>query len=122
MKEDTKVNLVAMLGQEKADHIFKQTEESARLKKESQEKEKAELDRMVGAMIDKSYLIDGQYYSGHRWRGSHVAMWDAQKGEFLSIKYKFGMFSIQSVKHFSDVADTNEDGFIPFDKIEKRKI
>lgn len=122
MKEETKVNLIAMLGEEKAQHIFKQTEDSARLKKESQEKEKAELDRMVSAMIDKSYLIDGQYYNGHRWRGSHVAMWDADRGVFLSIRFKMGQFDIQTVPYFGDVADTNQDGFIPFDKIEKRKI
>ncbi len=122
MKEVNKVNIIEMLGEHKANIVFKQIEESAKQKVLHDEREKAELARMTNAMIDKGYLLDGAYYSGHRWRGPHVAMWDAERNVFLSINFKHGHFDIQTVPYFGDVADTIQDGFIPFDKIEKRKV
>lgn len=122
MKEETKVNLIAMLGEEKANNIFKQTEESARLKKIAQDKEAAHLVRMELSMIGKTYLISGEYYNGYRWRGKHVAMWDGEKGCFKTINFKMGSFFIEDLPYFGDVKDTNQDGFIPFEKIEPRTI
>ncbi len=122
MKEEHKVNIVAMLGEDKANIVFKQIEESAKQKVLHEEREKAELARMTNSMIDKGYLLDGAYYNGHRFRGPHVAMWDAERSVFLSFRFKHGHFDIETVPYFGDVANTNQDGFIPFDKIEKRKV
>jgi len=122
MKEEHKVKLVDMLGEEKANLIFKQVENQAKLNEIHEKAKKDEEARMVNAMIDKGYLIGGEYYSGHRFRGKHVAMWDAQEGCFLTINFTMGSFFVEKLPYFGDVAHTNQDGFIPFDKIEKRKF
>lgn len=122
MKEEHKVKLVEMLGEEKANLAFKQIEEQAKQTAIRNQAKKDEEARMVNAMIAKAYLIGGEYYSGHRFRGKHVAMWDAQEGCFLTINFTMGSFFVEKLPYFGDVAHTNQDGFIPFDKIEKRKF
>jgi hypothetical protein len=122
MKEEYKVKLVDMLGEEKANLVFKQIEDEAKQMTIREQAKKDEEARMVNAMIDKGYLIGGEYYSGHRFRGKYVAMWDAQEGCFLTINYTMGSFFVERLPYFGDVAHTNQDGFIPFDKIEKRKF
>jgi len=79
----------------------------------------AELKKMVNRMIPKKDLKGGIYYNGHRWRGKHVAMWDADKKVFLTINYTMGNFYVEELQHFEDVAETRIDGFIPFKEIEK---
>jgi hypothetical protein len=74
---------------------------------------------MIKEMIAKKDLIGGEYYNGHRWRGKHVAMWDAEKGVFLTLNYTMGNFFIEELQHFEDVAETRIDGFIPFKQIKK---
>ena len=122
MKDEHKVKLVDMLGEEKANLIFKQVEDQAKQNEIQEKKKKDEEARMINAMIDKGYLIGGEYYSGHRFRGKHVAMWDAQEGCFLTLNYTMGAFFVERLPYFGDVAHTNQDGFIPFDRIEKRKF
>ncbi len=121
MEEETKVNLINMLGEEKANLIFKQTEESAKRNVLAQEREENELKTMIQKMVPRGYLLGGEYYVGHRWRGKHVAMWDSKEGCFLTINYTMGEFFIEKLPYFGDVEKTNRDGFIPFNIIEKVK-
>lgn len=122
MNEDRQVNLLNMLGQEKYDNFMKHMEDSKKRQEEDEKREKDRVERMTKAMIDKGYLISGEYYSGYRFRGKHVAMWDGKKGCFQTINFTMGQFYVEELPYFGDVIETNQDGFLPFDKIEARKI
>lgn len=122
MKEENKVNLINMLGEDKANLIFKQIEEETKRNKLFEENKKIHETKMTNAMIDKNYLIGGEYYNGHRFRGKHVAMWDGQKKCFIAINYTMGAFFIEELPYFGDIAHTNLDGFLPFERIEQKKI
>ena len=119
MKTEHYIKLVEKLGKEKADNIklamIKDKEERVR----QAELEEAKLKEMVARMIPKKDLKDCTYYNGHRWRGQHVAMWDAKKGVFLCINFTMGNFFLEELNHFEDVINTRIDGFLPFIEIEK---
>lgn len=119
MKPEHYNKLVGLIGKEKADEVKENFIKHKEDMKLQQEKEAAELKEMVDKMIPKDDLKDGAYYNGHRWRGKHVAMWDADKKVFLTINYTMGNFFLEELQHFEDVAETRIDGFIPFIQIEK---
>ena len=122
MKKEQYNKLVTLIGKEKADAVkenFEKHKEELRLQGI---KEHERLERMVNVMIPKKDLVGGEYYNGHRWRGKHVAMWDADKKVFLTINYTMGNFYVEEIKHFEDVAETRIDGFIPFEIINKFEI
>lgn len=119
MKKEHYNKLVELIGKEKADDVRENHIKYEEEKKRQKQKEVDELKEMVGKMIPKKDLKDGTYYNGHRWRGKHVAMWDADKKVFLTINYTMGNFFIEELQHFEDVAETRIDGFIPFIQIEK---
>ncbi len=119
MKPEHYNKLVEFIGKEKADAVkenFIKHKEEIKLQ---QRREEADLKEMVDKMIPKKDLKDGTYYNGHRWRGKHVAMWDADKKIFLTINFTMGNFFLEELQHFEDVAETRIDGFIPFIEIEK---
>lgn len=122
MKEEQKVNIINMLGEERAKIVFKQAEDAAKLKIIEAQREKEKLEKLERQMIIKNYLIDGQHYNGFRWRGEHVARWDGVNGIFLTIRFKHGHFDIEKIPFFGDVKDTNQDGFIPLERIEPKKF
>lgn len=119
MKKEKYARLVELIGKEKADEVRENHAKYEEEKKAQGIKEHKRLERMVNAMIPKKDLIGGQYYNGHRWRGKHVAMWDAEKKMFLTINYTMGGFYVEELNHFEDVAETRIDGFIPFEEIKK---
>lgn len=122
MKKGQYARLVELIGVEKANEVrenFKKHEEEKKLQGI---KEHERLERMVNAMIPKKDMVGGEYYNGHRWRGKHVAMWDGEKGVFLTINFTMGNFYVEEIKHFEDVAETRIDGFIPFEIINKFEI
>lgn len=122
MKKEKYARLVELIGKEKADEVRESHAKYEEEKKAQGIKEHKRLERMVNAMIPKKDLIGGQYYNGHRWRGKHVAMWDAEKKMFLTINYTMGGFYVEELNHFEDVAETRIDGFIPFEIINKFEI
>jgi hypothetical protein len=119
MKDEHYIKLVEKLGKEKADRIKQAMVDDNERKRLDGIKEHERLERMVNAMIPKDKLEDCVYYNGHRWRGQHVAMWDAKKAVFLCINFTMGNFYLEELEHFEDVANTRFDGFIPFEKINK---
>ena len=122
MKAEHYIKLVEKLGEEKADKIKLEIEADTERKRLEGIKEHENLQRMINAMIPKEKMEDCVYYTGHRWRGQHVAMWDANKGVFLCINFTMGNFFLEELNHFEDVADTRIDGFIPFERITKIEI
>jgi hypothetical protein len=122
MKKEKYARLVELIGKEKADEVRESHAKYEEEKKAQGIKEHKRLERMVNAMIPKKDLIGGEYYNGHRWRGKHVAMWDAEKKMFLTINYTMGGFYVEELNHFEDVAETRIDGFIPFEIINKFEI
>jgi hypothetical protein len=122
MKKEKYARLVELIGKEKADEVRESLikyQEEVRLQ---DIKEHERLERMLNAMIPKQDMVGGQYYNGHRWRGKHVAMWDAEKKVFLTLNYTMGNFFIEELQHFEDVAETRIDGFIPFKQIKKIEV
>ena len=119
MKPEHYNKLVQLIGKEKADAVKENFTKHKQEMKLQQKREEAELKEMVDKMIPKKDLKDGTYYNGHRWRGKHVAMWDANKKIFLTINFTMGNFFLEELQHFEDVAETRIDGFIPFIEIEK---
>lgn len=119
MKKEHYNKLVELIGKEKADEVRENHAKYEEEKKRQKQKEAEELKEMVDKMIPKAELKDGAYYNGHRWRGKHVAMWDADKKVFLTINFTMGQFFLEELNHFEDVAETRIDGFIPFIEIEK---
>ena len=119
MKKEKYARLVELIGKEKADEVRESYIKYEEEKKLQGIKEHERLERMLNTMIPKKDLIGGEYYNGHRWRGKHVAMWDAEKKLFLTINYTMGNFYVEELQHFEDVAETRIDGFIPFKEIEK---
>ena len=119
MKDEHYIKLVNKLGKEKADKIKQAIEADTEQKRLDGIREHERLERMLNAMIPKKDMKDCVYYNGHRWRGQHVAMWDAKKGLFLCINFTMGKFFLEELQHFEDVAETRIDGFIPFIEIEK---
>ena len=71
---------------------------------------------MNNIMISKKELKDGKYYQGH-CRNTKVALWVERKEEFVYIRFKIG-YAMDTIKHFEDVKDTHQDGFIPIKEIE----
>jgi len=76
-------------------------------------------------MIEKIKLIKGSYYFGS-CRNTKIALWDGEK--FIHIAYEFTHPYIEDIKHYDDVRDINQDGFIPislinidYDQIKKEK-
>ena len=120
MKEEQKIKLINMLGEEKANVIFKQTEKMAKLRILEAQREKDRIESMERQMIEKDSLIDGQHYNGFRWRGEYVARWDGINSIFLTIRFKHGQFDIEKIPYFGDVKETNQDGFIPLEIINKK--
>ena len=119
MKPEHYNKLVEFIGKEKADAVKENFIKHKEEMKLHQKREEAELKEMVNKMIPKKDLKDGTYYNGHRWRGKHVAMWNADKKVFLTINFTMGNFFLEELQHFEDVAETRIDGFIPFIEIEK---
>lgn len=119
MKDEHYIFLINKFGKEKADNIKNALLEADKRKIKHHELEAEKLREMVNRMIPKKDLKDGVYYNGHRWRGKHVAMWDADKKIFLTINFTMGNFFLEELQHFEDVAETRIDGFIPFIEIEK---
>jgi hypothetical protein len=66
-------------------------------------------------MIAKKDMKGGMWYKGV-CRNAYVAEWDDKKQEFVYIRFKFG-FMMDTIKHFEDVAETRQDGFIPIEEI-----
>lgn len=66
-------------------------------------------------MIAKKDMKPGMWYKGI-CRNNYVAWWDAKKEEFVYIRPKFG-YLLDTIKHFEDVAETRQDGFIPVEEI-----
>jgi hypothetical protein len=119
MKPEQYNKLTELIGKDKADEVRENLIKHKEEKKRQKQKDAAELEEMVDRMIAKKDLIGGVYYNGHRWRGKHVAMWDAEKEAFLTINYTMGNFFLEELQHYEDVAETRIDGFIPFIEIEK---
>ena len=122
MKAEHYIKLVEKLGEEKADKIKLAIEADTERKRLDGIKEHENLERMINAMIPKEKMEDCVYYTGHRWRGQHVAMWDTNKSVFLCINFTMGNFFLEELNHFEDVANTRIDGFIPFERITKIEI
>ncbi len=61
--------------------------------------------------IPKNKLVIGRTYLG-KCRNSEEATWDGEK--FTYIRYKFGMFYDDAVKHFED--DMYYDVFVPIEE------
>lgn len=122
MKPEHYNKLVELIGKEKADNIKENHIKYEEEKKLQGIKEDERLERMIKTMIPKKDMKDCQYYNGHRWRGQHVAMWDAKKGVFLTINFTMGNFFLEELQHFEDVAETRIDGFIPFEEIKKVEV
>lgn len=113
MKPGLYDKMVEKLGKTKADNIVKliqnqEVENANRMLKDALLQKKR-----LEKIIPKAELIGGEYYTGFRYRGKHVAMWDVKKGVFLTINYQFGFF-LEELPYFLDVIDTNFDGFMPF--------
>jgi len=119
MKPEQYNKLTELIGKDKADEVKENLIKHKEEKKRQKQKDAAELEEMVDRMIPKKDLIGGVYYNGHRWRGKHVAMWDAEKEAFLTINYTMGNFFLEELQHYEDVDETRIDGFIPFIEIEK---
>ena len=119
MKPEQYNKLTELIGKDKADEVRENLIKHKEEKKRQKQKDAAELEEMVDRMIAKKDLIGGVYYNGHRWRGKHVAMWDAEKEAFLTINFTMGNFFLEELQHYEDVAETRIDGFIPFIEIEK---
>ena len=119
MKKEQYTRLVELIGKDKADEVRENLIKHKEEQKVQKQKDAAELEEMVDRMIPKKDLIGGVYYNGHRWRGKHVAMWDAEKEAFLTINFTMGNFFLEELQHYEDVAETRIDGFIPFIEIEK---
>lgn len=119
MKPEQYNKLTELIGKDKADEVRENLIKHKEEKKRQKQKDADELEEMVDRMIPKKDLIGGVYYNGHRWRGKHVAMWDADKEAFLTINYTMGNFFLEELQHYEDVAETRIDGFIPFIEIEK---
>jgi hypothetical protein len=119
MKPEQYNKLTELIGKDKADEVRENLIKHKEEKKRQKQKDADELEEMVDRMIPKKDLIGGVYYNGHRWRGKHVAMWDAEKEAFLTINYTMGNFFLEELQHYEDVAETRIDGFIPFIEIEK---
>ena len=119
MKDEHYIILINKFGKEKADNIKNALLEADKRKIKHHELEAEKLREMVNRMIPTKDLKDGVYYNGHRWRGKHVAMWDADKKVFLTINFTMRNFFLEELQHFEDVAETRIDGFIPFFEIEK---
>jgi hypothetical protein len=119
MKKEKYARLVELIGKDKADEVRESYAKYEEEKKLQGIKEHERLECMLNAMIPKQDMVGGQYYNGHRWRGKHVAMWDADKKVFLTINYTMGNFFVEELQHFEDVVETRIDGFIPFKEIEK---
>lgn len=119
MKPEQYNKLTELIGKDKADEVRENLIKHKEEKKVQKQKDAAELEEMVDRMIPKTDLKGGVYYNGHRWRGKHVAMWDAEKEAFLTINYTMGNFFLEELQHYEDVAETRIDGFIPFIEIEK---
>ena len=122
MKTEHYNKLVELIGKEKADAVKENHIKYEEEKKLEQKREADKLKAMVDRMIPKNDMKDCQYYNGHRWRGQHVAMWDAKKGVFLTINFTMGNFFLEELQHFEDVAETRIDGFIPFEEIKKLEV
>ncbi len=122
MKKENYDKLVYLIGEERADAVRESHIKYEEEKKLQGIKEHERLERMLNAMIPKQDMVGGQYYNGHRWRGKHVAMWDAEKKVFLTLNYTMGNFFIEELQHFEDVAETRIDGFIPFKQIKKIEV
>lgn len=68
-------------------------------------------------MIPKAEMKAGANYKGY-CRNANIAHWDDKKQEFVYIRYKFG-FMMDTIKHFEDVADSRQDGFIPIEEVKE---
>ena len=122
MKAEHYEKLVDLIGEEKANEVRENLKKHEEEKRLQGIKEHERLERMVNAMIPKKDMVGGEYYNGHRWRGKHVAMWDGEKGVFLTINFTMGRFFVEELNHFEDVADTRIDGFIPFEVIKNIEL
>jgi hypothetical protein len=122
MKKEQYTRLVELIGVEKADEVRLSFIKHEEQKKHQKEKESNELKKMINRMIPKKDLKGGIYYNGYRWRGKHVAMWDADKKVFLTINFTVGNFFLEELQHYEDVVETRIDGFIPFKEIKKINI
>lgn len=120
--EKTRKILIGKFGEEKALKIIDALERDNEKRRLEGIAVHEHLERMINVMIPKDDLIDGHHYNGHRWRGNHVAMWDADAGLFKTINYTIGYFYIEDLKYFGDVRETNIDGFLPFEEILKKEI
>ena len=122
MKKEKYVRLVELLGVERADKIREDFNKYEEEQREKGIEEHKRLERMLEKMIPKKDMVNGKYYNGHRFRGKHVAMWDGEKGVFLTINFSMGNFFVEELNHFEDVAETRIDGFIPFEIIKEINI
>lgn len=120
MKEEQKIRLINLIGEEKVNMILKRKKEMDKLRILEAQREKDRIENMERQMIEKDSLIDGQHYNGFRWRGEHVARWDGINSIFLTIRFKHGQFDIEKIPYFGDVKETNQDGFIPLEIINKK--
>lgn len=67
-------------------------------------------------MMPKHEMISGKWYKGIS-RNTYIAQWNFSKGCFIFIGWQFGMPEVMDIKHFKDVENTQEDGFIPVEEI-----
>lgn len=68
-------------------------------------------------MIAKKDLVGGKYYKGY-CRNANIALWDEKNDHFVYIRNKFGYY-MDTLKHFEDVAESRQDGFIPLEAVEE---
>lgn len=120
--EDLNKKLIEKFGEEKASNIIKGIERNNEANRLAAIAEHEHLQRMINVMIPKDKLVDGTHYVGHRWRGTHVAMWDDKEQIFKAINFTMGNFFLENLEYFEDVKDTRLDGFIPFEVINKVEI
>jgi hypothetical protein len=118
----TYAHLVNKLGQEKVDNIIKHVNaynqgmiaHGIRLHEEQEKR--------LANIIPRDNLIDGKYYNGYRERGTHVAKWDKKEDCFITINFTMGQYFAEKIKYFLDVIETNLDGFIPYQTIERINV
>jgi len=118
MMPEHKEKLISRVGIDKANAIEQSIAESNERTRLAGIVEHEKFERMLAAMIPKDQLEGGCWYVGFRFRDSYVAEWDGKDQKFITIRYKWGHFSIEVLNHISDELNTNNDGFIPFKKIE----
>jgi hypothetical protein len=67
-------------------------------------------------MIPKNKMEIGFWYKGF-CRNNYVAFWDGENFNISDISSD----NLETIEHFEDVKENRKDGFVPIEKIERKK-